>query len=186
MASLTRCPKCNYQRTQTDVAPEWQCPSCQVVYAKAAQSTADCGRVYPPSTAPRPATGRSGLAIGNYVAKICFVLVFVAVVYGGYIFSLKMDMQHVEPSAVVVADKTVVVYSTARCGYCRKVKQFLDEKKIPFEEYDIEKSDKGKEDFEKMKGIGVPIVVVGDKVLQGYDEKALLSLLKYKRIINPF
>ena len=37
-----------------------------------------------------------------------------------------------------------------------------------------------------MKGIGVPIVVVGDKVLQGYDEKALSSLLKYKGVLKPF
>ena len=184
---MIRCPKCNHQRKPTDVAPEWQCPSCQVVYAKAAQSTADYGRAYyPSSTTVSVATGHSDLAIGSYVAKICFLIGVIALFYGGYFFSLKMDMHRVDPSAVVVASKTVVVYSTARCGYCRKVKQFLGEKRIPFEEYDIEKSDKGKEDFEKMKGIGVPIVVVGDKVLQGYDEKALSSLLKYKGVLKPF
>jgi hypothetical protein len=30
----TRCPKCGYQRRPADTAPAWQCPSCQVAYAK--------------------------------------------------------------------------------------------------------------------------------------------------------
>lgn len=28
------CPKCDYERTAQDTAPEWQCPSCQGVYEK--------------------------------------------------------------------------------------------------------------------------------------------------------
>ena len=30
-----KCPKCGYVRLGTDLAPDWQCPSCQVAYAKA-------------------------------------------------------------------------------------------------------------------------------------------------------
>lgn len=29
------CPNCQYQRKQTDQAPDWQCPACGVAYAKA-------------------------------------------------------------------------------------------------------------------------------------------------------
>lgn len=32
-----RCPKCGYVRKPEDLAPEWQCPACQVIYAKASQ-----------------------------------------------------------------------------------------------------------------------------------------------------
>jgi hypothetical protein len=35
MAEGTACPKCGYVRKKEEAAPEWQCPSCQVVYAKA-------------------------------------------------------------------------------------------------------------------------------------------------------
>lgn len=35
MTKDTRCPKCGYVRKSEEVVPEWQCPSCQVVYAKA-------------------------------------------------------------------------------------------------------------------------------------------------------
>ncbi len=30
-----KCPKCGYVRLATDLAPDWQCPSCQVAYVKA-------------------------------------------------------------------------------------------------------------------------------------------------------
>lgn len=32
-----RCPSCGYVRKAEDIAPEWQCPSCQVAYGKTAQ-----------------------------------------------------------------------------------------------------------------------------------------------------
>lgn len=31
----TICPKCQYQRQPSDVAPDYECPSCGIVYAKA-------------------------------------------------------------------------------------------------------------------------------------------------------
>lgn len=31
---MQACPKCGYVRKPTDTAPEWQCPSCLIVYAK--------------------------------------------------------------------------------------------------------------------------------------------------------
>ena len=33
-----KCPKCGYERRQADEAPEWQCPSCKVAYAKVLQA----------------------------------------------------------------------------------------------------------------------------------------------------
>jgi len=34
-----RCPNCGYVRKAEDIAPEWQCPSCQVVYEKVTHGT---------------------------------------------------------------------------------------------------------------------------------------------------
>ncbi|WP_028453918.1 tetratricopeptide repeat protein [Chitinilyticum litopenaei] len=41
------CPKCRYQRQATDSAPDWQCPSCGVAYAKVGAAPA-------PTPAARP------------------------------------------------------------------------------------------------------------------------------------
>ena len=32
------CPKCAYVRTAADTAPDWQCPKCEIVYAKFGQA----------------------------------------------------------------------------------------------------------------------------------------------------
>lgn len=42
MTTYTTCPACHYTRKPTDDVPEWECPNCQKVYDKAAQTlTAD-------------------------------------------------------------------------------------------------------------------------------------------------
>lgn len=65
--------------------------------------------------------------------------------------------------------KAVILYSTAWCGYCRKARNYLKENKIPFEEYDVEKSDKGKRDYERLNGRGVPILLIGDQRMNGFS-----------------
>jgi hypothetical protein len=49
-----KCPKCAYVRLPTDVAPAWQCPACQVAYAKAVAQK--------PATVTTPAPRRSPAA----------------------------------------------------------------------------------------------------------------------------
>ena len=50
-----KCPKCGYVRLATDAAPDWQCPSCQVAYAKAKASAGE-----PIATVPEPAAALAG------------------------------------------------------------------------------------------------------------------------------
>ena len=72
----------------------------------------------------------------------------------------------------------VVLYTTQRCGYCRKAKQFLTHRNISYTEYDIETSSKGKRDYKKLNGRGVPIILVGDRRMNGYSETGLAGMLK--------
>lgn len=44
------CPKCGYIRKHEDMAPEWQCPACQVVYAKASVSNDNPRAISIPNT----------------------------------------------------------------------------------------------------------------------------------------
>ena len=72
--------------------------------------------------------------------------------------------------------KSVILYSTTWCGYCRKARNYLRENKIPFTEYDVEKSEKGKSDYRKLNGSGVPILLIGDKRMNGF------SIGRFKKI----
>lgn len=64
----------------------------------------------------------------------------------------------------------VVMYSTQRCGYCKKARQYFRRNAIPYTEYDVETSQKGKRDYKKLGGTGVPIILVGKRRLNGFNE----------------
>ena len=71
----------------------------------------------------------------------------------------------------------VILYATSWCGYCKKTREFLTEKRIPFHEYDIEKSAEGKEQYRRLGGQGVPVLLVKGSVIKGfYPEKILENL----------
>ena len=64
----------------------------------------------------------------------------------------------------------VVIYSTTWCGVCERAKDYFKANNIPYKEYDVEKSEKGKRDFKRMKGRGVPVILVGSKRMDGFSE----------------
>ncbi|MES9993279.1 MAG: glutaredoxin family protein [Candidatus Thiodiazotropha sp.] len=64
----------------------------------------------------------------------------------------------------------VVMYSTKRCGYCKQARQYFKRNKIPYTEYDVETSQRGKRDYKKLGGSGVPIILVGKRRMNGFSE----------------
>ena len=50
--------------------------------------------------------------------------------------------------------------------------------KISFSEYDVETSAKGKADFARMKGQGVPIILVGEKRMNGFNPTRFKQLFE--------
>lgn len=65
--------------------------------------------------------------------------------------------------------KKVVMYSTTWCGICKRARRYLSLRKIPFQEYDVEKTGKGKRDYARLKGRGVPILTLGDQRMNGFS-----------------
>ncbi|MCG7908436.1 MAG: glutaredoxin family protein [Candidatus Thiodiazotropha taylori] len=66
--------------------------------------------------------------------------------------------------------KKVVIYSTEWCGYCEKAKRYFKRKKIKYTEYDIEKSSRAKRQYKKMGATGVPVILVGNRRMNGFSE----------------
>lgn len=76
----------------------------------------------------------------------------------------------------------VVVYSTEYCPWCKKTKEFLHENKIHFKEVDVGASEKAaREMVKKSKQQGVPVTLVNDTVIVGFDEAALRTALGLKK-----
>ena len=76
--------------------------------------------------------------------------------------------------------KQVIVYSTPGCVECNYVKQMLEEEKIPFEVRDVMSSVEYQQEVEKFGFMGVPVTVVGDKAIKGFNPelKELLEAIE--------
>ncbi len=73
--------------------------------------------------------------------------------------------------------KRVIVLSRPGCPWCTKTKEFLKSKHISYTEYNVQTSSRGKALFKKHNGSGVPLVIVGDTVLRGYDPDGIMGAL---------
>lgn len=68
----------------------------------------------------------------------------------------------------------VTVYTTPSCPYCRYVKQFLNSKGVPFVEKDVASDQKAAMEMVRKSGQqGVPVTVIEDEVIVGFNQPAL-------------
>jgi glutaredoxin 3 len=75
----------------------------------------------------------------------------------------------------------VKIYSTPSCPWCHKAKDFLNEKKIKFEDKDVSSDEKARaEMIEKSGQMGVPVLDIGGEVIVGFDQEAIQKALKIK------
>ena len=75
----------------------------------------------------------------------------------------------------------VTTYTAGWCPWCHKVKDFLNEKNVKFEDKDIDKvKGAAEEAFNKSGQAGIPVTDIDGKIVIGYDVDALKRLLKLK------
>jgi glutaredoxin len=70
----------------------------------------------------------------------------------------------------------VVLYTTQWCGYCRRAREYLRTRGIPFEEHDVEQSAQGQREFRALGGGGVPLILVGQRRMNGFTPAAFERL----------
>ncbi len=73
--------------------------------------------------------------------------------------------------------KKVVMYTTSHCPACVMAKQYFAKKGVPYEEIDVERSEQGREAFQKLGGRGVPLIMVGTQRMEGFSSQAIDAAL---------
>ena len=73
-------------------------------------------------------------------------------------------------------DREVIIYTAEWCGVCKQATQYFRDTGIPYREYDIEKSAKGRRDFARLKARGVPVILIGDRRMNGFSSQRFQSL----------
>jgi glutaredoxin len=82
------------------------------------------------------------------------------------------------PASHAFAKKEVILYSTTWCGYCAKTRKYFAQNHINYTDFDIEHSEKGRNDYERLGGNGVPIIVINkETVIHGYSPEEINNAL---------
>jgi len=78
---------------------------------------------------------------------------------------------------MMMAMQKVKIYSSSTCRDCERVKHYLEERGIPFEEINVLKDKRARKEMEHRYGVHVtPVVIVGDHVMVGFNHLKLDKL----------
>ncbi|MDJ0701314.1 MAG: glutaredoxin domain-containing protein [Woeseiaceae bacterium] len=84
-------------------------------------------------------------------------------------------------SAKELARGGVVLYATEWCGYCQETRKLFKKNRIPYVEYDIEKSKQAYREYKQLGGRGVPVVNAYGTVIHGYSPQRILVASRPRR-----
>ena len=76
-------------------------------------------------------------------------------------------------------DKKIEIYTSPTCHFCKDMKGFMDERSIPYTEYDVTADEeKRKELTERSNQMGVPVMFVdGADMIVGFDRDKVMQAL---------
>ena len=66
--------------------------------------------------------------------------------------------------------KNIVVYTSSTCPYCTLAKDYLDEKGLEYTEKNVQSDSQARKELMDMGHMGVPVVVIGDEQIVGFDK----------------
>ena len=82
-----------------------------------------------------------------------------------------------DQAGVPASQPVVVLYTTAWCKVCARTRRFLSSHGIRYAERDVERSPQAWHEYKQYPGEGVSLIVIGDNVMRGYNERWLKAQL---------
>lgn len=78
-------------------------------------------------------------------------------------------------------NKKVSIYSTPVCTYCNQAKEFFKANNVAFEEFNVAADlAKRQEMIDKTGQMGVPVILVDNEIIIGFDRPRLSELLNIR------
>lgn len=71
----------------------------------------------------------------------------------------------------------IKIYTSNTCSHCHAAKDYLDEKGYSYEEKNISQDSEAKKDLIAQGFLGVPIIMVDDEVVEGFNKSKLDEML---------
>ncbi len=80
-----------------------------------------------------------------------------------------------------VSQPRIIIFTTSSCPWCNRVKQYLREKKFRFREVNVERDRDGAKELQRRHIMGVPVVLINNRPVVGFDKEKIDKLLGIKR-----
>ena len=78
-------------------------------------------------------------------------------------------------------ESPVIMFTTRWCPYCHQAREYFKRHSITYTEYDIEVSKENSAKFRALGGTGVPLIIVGNKRMDGFTPRSFNDLLNRPR-----
>lgn len=77
--------------------------------------------------------------------------------------------------------KMVLIYSTPECPYCKMAKAFFKENNVEYKDFNVAEDEKARDEMiEKSGQRGVPVIIIDDKIIVGFDKEVVMEALGIK------
>lgn len=74
--------------------------------------------------------------------------------------------------------KTVTIYTTPTCHFCKIAKEFFAEKNVEFTAHDVSVDAEKREEMIQLTGqLGVPVIQIGEDLMVGFDREKVAAKL---------
>lgn len=70
-----------------------------------------------------------------------------------------------------------IIYTSSTCPYCTMAKDYFNEKGVNFEEKNVQTDATAREELMAKGYTGVPVIVIGEEEIVGFDKARLEKLL---------
>ncbi len=75
-------------------------------------------------------------------------------------------------------EKSVRIFTTPTCTYCKMTKEYLDEKKVAYDAIDVTTDEKARDEMIQKSGqMGVPVIDIDGEIIVGFNKDKIAELL---------
>jgi len=74
----------------------------------------------------------------------------------------------------------IIILTGGLCPWCNSVKQYLKEKRFRFREVNVERDPEGARELKRRNIMGVPVVLINNRPIVGFDKAKIDKLLDIK------
>lgn len=72
----------------------------------------------------------------------------------------------------------ITLYSSTNCAFCERAREFLRRNRLPFRDASVDTSRRAFSEFQRLGARGVPLLLIGEHRLEGFDPRRLTALLQ--------